>query len=73
MIRLDIVGVDSEGFVDVSKIASLLSKDTALVTVMHSNNEIGTIQPIREISKLLKSFYEKNDHRILLHTGELLL
>ncbi|MDY2742863.1 MAG: aminotransferase class V-fold PLP-dependent enzyme [Eubacteriales bacterium] len=44
--------VDSEGYVSPDDIAAAIRPDTALVSVMYANNEIGTIQPIREISKV---------------------
>lgn len=47
-----LVPVDSEGYVSPDDIAAAIRPDTALVSVMCANNEIGTIQPIREISKV---------------------
>ena len=47
-----LVPVDSEGYVSPDDIAAAIRPDTALVSVMYANNEIGTIQPIREISKV---------------------
>lgn len=43
--------VDNNGQVDVFRAVSLIRKDTALVTVMHANNETGVLQPIKEISQ----------------------
>lgn len=47
-----LVPVDSEGYVSPDDIAAAIRPDTALVSIMYANNEIGTIQPIREISKV---------------------
>lgn len=47
-----LVPVDSEGYVSPDDIAAAIRPDTALVSIMYANNEIGTIQPIREISKI---------------------
>ena len=47
-----LVPVDSEGYVSPDDIAAAIRPDTALVSVMYANNEIGTLQPIREISKV---------------------
>ena len=44
----------NDGFIDVSKLEAAIRKDTVLVSIMHANNEIGTIQPIDEIGKLLE-------------------
>jgi cysteine desulfurase len=43
------VGVDENGIVSADEIGSTLREDTILVSVMHANNELGTIQPIAEI------------------------
>jgi len=48
------VPVNSDGIVDVRILEEAVRDDTILVTVMHANNEIGTIQPISEISKITK-------------------
>jgi cysteine desulfurase len=45
--------VDSTGIVDLKKLETILSKNTVLTSIMYANNEIGTIEPIREISKLV--------------------
>lgn len=54
--------VDKFGIVNISDLERLITDKTILVTVMHSNNETGTLQPIEEISKICK----KNN--VLLHT-----
>ena len=51
--EVDIAPVDSRGFVDVETLANLIRPDTILVSIMAVNNEIGSIQPIEAISKLL--------------------
>ena len=43
--------VDSTGVVDLKTLETLLTKNTVLTSVMYANNEIGTIEPIREISR----------------------
>lgn len=48
--------VDGQGLVDLHALKTAIRKDTVLVSVMHVNNEIGTIQPIREIAELLASY-----------------
>lgn len=53
--RVDDVGVDGLGQVRVDEIASKLGADTCLVTIMHSNNETGVLQPIAAISKVTRS------------------
>ncbi|ALF27768.1 aminotransferase V [Streptococcus intermedius] len=51
--EVDFAPVDNKGFVEVEKLAKLIRPDTTLVSVMAINNEIGSIQPIKAISKLL--------------------
>ncbi|TNM64567.1 cysteine desulfurase [Streptomyces sp. NP160] len=50
--RVDVVGVDGEGRVDVAALAAVVTERTALVSVMHANNEVGTVQPLAEVSQL---------------------
>ncbi|MFH1521556.1 MAG: cysteine desulfurase family protein [archaeon] len=52
--KIDYVGINSEGIVDVGEIEKLISKDTLVVSIMQVNNEIGTIQPVGEIGKICK-------------------
>lgn len=49
---LSIVPVDATGRVDPAAVAAVLRPDTALVSVMHANNEVGTLQPIAGIAAL---------------------
>lgn len=53
-LRATRVPVGSDGRVRAEDVARALGEEPALVTVMHANNEIGTIQPIAEISRLAK-------------------
>jgi cysteine desulfurase len=48
--------VDECGFVDRNKLKASLNDHTVLVSVMYANNEIGTVQPIAEIAKIIKEF-----------------
>jgi cysteine desulfurase len=50
---LTMLPVDSTGIVDLKKLDSILTKDTVLSSVMYANNEIGTIEPIKDISKIV--------------------
>jgi cysteine desulfurase len=52
-LQLTTVGVDSNGRVDPAEVASAVRSDTALVSIMFANNEMGTVQPIAEIGELL--------------------
>ncbi|MDI6717457.1 MAG: cysteine desulfurase family protein [Patescibacteria group bacterium] len=54
------LNVDSEGMVKLPEIKKALRKNTILVSIMYANNEIGTIQPISEISKIIRDFRKNN-------------
>lgn len=47
--------VDENGRVRVRDVANAMTKDTILVSIMHTNNEIGSLQPVEEIGALIKS------------------
>ena len=51
------IGVNKEGYIDLETLRNTVDEKTVLVSIMHVNNEIGTIQPISEIGYLIK---EKN-------------
>jgi len=50
--RVSVLGVDETGRIDPEDVARVAGDSTALVTVMHANNEVGTIQPIAELSSI---------------------
>ena len=57
-----LISVDQEGFINLDELSEKIKDNTNLISVMFANNEIGTIEPIKEISKIAR---EKN---ILMHT-----
>ena len=56
------VGVDDYGQVDPQDVERALTPQTALISIMHANNEVGTIQPISEVAQIAHS------HNIVMHT-----
>ncbi len=56
------IGVDSEGIVDPGEVQKAIKDDTVLISIMHANNEVGTIQRIKEIS------YIAREKEILFHS-----
>ncbi len=54
--------IDSMGLVDPEDVRNAIREDTALVTIMYANNEIGTVQPIKEIAAICK------ERKVLFHT-----
>ncbi len=57
------IPVDEKGVVSVEEVKQHIQKDTIIVSIMHVNNEIGSIQPIQQIGKMLKSY----DRKIIYH------
>lgn len=56
------LNVDENGFIDLQELKNSIKPETILISIMFANNEIGTIQPIKEISKIAK------DSEIIFHT-----
>ena len=56
------VSVDEYGQVNPQDVADAVKDDTILISIMHSNNEVGTLQPISEIARIAK------DKKVLFHT-----
>jgi cysteine desulfurase len=56
------LSVDQQGLVSVSDVAEAVKANTILITIMHANNEVGSIQPISEIAQIAR------ERDILLHT-----
>ncbi|MFA5032477.1 MAG: cysteine desulfurase family protein [bacterium] len=52
-IEFSIVPVDSYGVVDIEKLNNILSSDVVITSVMYANSEIGTIEPVKEISEMV--------------------
>ncbi len=53
--EIEFMKVDSEGFVDLEHLKSIVRKDTIFVGCMLANNEVGTIEPIKEIAEIAHS------------------
>ena len=60
--RVTYLPVDKEGFINLETLEKEITKDTLLVSIIHGNNEIGTIQDLKEISKIV------HEKKSLLHT-----
>jgi cysteine desulfurase len=60
--RITVIPVDKHGLVDPDAVGKALERGTTLVSIMHSNNEVGTLQPIKEIAALTRA------RGVLLHT-----
>jgi cysteine desulfurase len=60
--RVTVVPVDRHGLVDPDAVRKAMERKTTLVSIMHSNNEVGTLQPIREIAAVAR------ERGVLMHT-----
>ena len=60
--EVTLLPVDSEGYVSVSDVEQAIRPDTILVSIMFANNEIGTIQPIKQIGEVCRK------HDVIFHT-----
>jgi len=61
-VKVTYINVDEDGTVDFDELKNSIREDTTLISIMFANNEIGTIQPIKEIGEFAKK------HNILFHT-----
>ena len=62
------VAVDEQGLVDPQSVARAITDETVLVSVMMANNEIGTIQPVAEIARIVKGEAQARGRTIVMHT-----
>ena len=60
--RVTYLDVDENGMIDLDQLQKAITPETILITIMFANNEIGTIEPVREIGMIAK------EHGILFHT-----
>ncbi len=70
-VEIHYLPVDRRGFVDLVALRSAINERVVLVSVMYANNEIGTVQPIAEIARIIKEFRQDQgtaDGYPLLHT-----
>jgi len=61
-LRVTYLPVDSTGMVDPDDVRHAITPQTLLISIMHANNEVGTLQPIAEISRIARA------HGVLMHT-----
>src|SRR5919109_1284104 len=61
-VRVTYLPVDRTGMVDPADVRRAITPQTILISIMHANNEVGTLQPIAEISRIAR------EHGVLMHT-----
>lgn len=60
-VEVVVIPVDTRGFVDLQALVAALDERTVLVSIMYANNEIGSIQPIKEIAEIIRTFRQRED------------
>jgi cysteine desulfurase len=66
--RVTYLPVYGNGIVRLDDVRAALSDETTLITVMHANNELGTLQPIAELGALIKERRQAGQRHLFLHT-----
>ena len=59
---------DDKGLISTEDLSDKLDENVAIVTIMTVNNEVGTIEPVKEISNIIKRFNENNKTNIIFHS-----
>jgi len=67
-ITVSYVPVNAQGIVLLEHLENMIQETTILVSIMYANNEIGTIEPISEIGKMLRRKNESREQKIIFHT-----
>lgn len=60
-VQVTYLGVDGEGFVSTEDLRNALKDETVLVSIMFVNNEMGVVEPVKEISRIISEFKNKKD------------
>lgn len=66
--KTDYIPVDSSGVINLDILKEKITDETTIVSVMHANNEIGVIEPIEEISNIIKELNKNRKNQIFFHT-----
>jgi len=65
-----ILPVNASGIISVESVSSAIRPTTVLISIMYANNDIGTIQPIREIGKLVKKVNEEREKAVMISKSD---
>ncbi|MCX6766441.1 MAG: cysteine desulfurase family protein [Candidatus Moranbacteria bacterium] len=68
MAEVTFISIGKDGLVSVNEVKKNIKPNTALISIMYANNEIGTIQPIKEIGKLIAKENIGREAKIIFHT-----
>lgn len=64
-VSITYIPVSRDGFIDLDKLKGALTEHTVLISIMYANNEIGTIQPVKEIADIIRTHNKKS--QVLFH------
>lgn len=67
-VQVDVIDFNEHGLIDPKEIRKALRKETSLVSISYVNNEIGTVQPIKEISKEIRAHEKEMGTKVIFHT-----
>ncbi len=67
-VEITFLPVSKDGIVDAKDVSKAIKKNTILVSVMYANNEMGSVQPIKEIGQLIKKVNSSRKNKILFHS-----
>lgn len=67
-VKVSYIQPNKEGIIELKNIKKEIKENTRLISIMYANNEIGTIQPIKEIGNLIKELNKKRKNKIYFHT-----
>ncbi|MBI1270431.1 aminotransferase class V-fold PLP-dependent enzyme [bacterium] len=66
--KLTVLDVDKEGFIKVEQLMNALTEETSIISIMWANNEIGTLQPIKEMAQAVQDYAKEKEREIFFHT-----
>lgn len=66
--QVDYINVDKKGMINLDALENAIDEKTILISIMQVNNEVGSIQPLAEISKIKKEYEKKLSTEIILHS-----
>ena len=67
-VEVSFIAPNKEGIVEIDDIQKAIKENTVFISIMYANNEIGTIQPIQKIGKLIARLNKNRKHKIYFHT-----
>ena len=67
-VKVTYLNVNKQGMIDLKGLEEAITEKTKIISIHYVNNEIGTIQPIKQIAKIINKYNDANKNNIILHT-----